>query len=371
MSDPFRDLIKGVEDAHIVDEGKGASEFSTYIDSGSYTLNAAFSGSLFKGIPDNKVSAFAGPTTTGKTFLVLGIMRKLLENPAGRGIYFDTEGATTKQMMLNHGIDVKRVVGAEPTTIQEFTKQASNILAKYAEIEKKDRFPLFMVLDSLGQLPSSAEMENALSGNEAKDFTRLQVIKSCFRTLTLKLAQLQVPLFITNHTYTAIMTYGAPQVMSGGSGIFFAASQIMMLSKSKIKEGEGKDTEILGNIIKVKIHKSRFSKENDSIQTAIHYNGGLDRYYGLLDFALESGVFVKEGHSINYGAERLGKAADIENDGKRFFTQEVLEKIEPYVNKRYQYGSGVEGDQEPEVLSEIETADESLSQAFKDLKKGK
>ena len=123
MSDFFRSLIKEIkdEDTSIAADGVGSAEFGGFIDTGSYILNAVLSGSLYGGIPDNKITAFAGESATGKTFFVLGVVKSFLDrNPDAGVIYYDTEAAVTKGMMEERGIDTKRVIIAEMDTIQKF-----------------------------------------------------------------------------------------------------------------------------------------------------------------------------------------------------------------------------------------------------------
>jgi len=138
MSDFFRNLIKEIKDENttMAGDGDGSAEFGGFIDTGSYALNAVLSGSIYGGVPDNKVTAFAGESATGKTFFVLGVVRSFLkQNPTGGVVYYDTEAAVTKAMMEERGIDTKRVILAEPDTIQKFKTHALKLLDAY---EKQD-----------------------------------------------------------------------------------------------------------------------------------------------------------------------------------------------------------------------------------------
>jgi RecA/RadA recombinase len=119
MSDFLKMLVKELkdEDTSMADDGTGSAEFGGFIDTGSFALNAVLSGSLYGGVPDNKITAFAGESATGKTYFVLGIVKSFLEkNPNGGVVYYDTEAAITKQMMQDRGIDTSRVIIAEPDT---------------------------------------------------------------------------------------------------------------------------------------------------------------------------------------------------------------------------------------------------------------
>ena len=167
MSKFLRNLVEGFkdEDTSIAEDGAGSAEFTGSIDSGSYSLNAALSGSIFGGVPNNKITAFAGESATGKTFFVLGIVKSFLDsNPDAGVIYYDTEAAVTRDMMKSRGIDTKRVIIAEPDTIQKFREHGLKFLEAYGKTEEADRPPMMIVLDSLGMLSTSKEMADSLEG---------------------------------------------------------------------------------------------------------------------------------------------------------------------------------------------------------------
>jgi RecA/RadA recombinase len=214
----FKNLVESIkdEDTNIVADGVGSAEYSGCIDTGSYILNAVLSGSIFGGVPNNKITAFAGESATGKTFFVLGIVKAFLDsNPTAGVMYYDTEAAVTKQMMESRGIDTKRVIVAEPDTIQKFRTHALKTL-DYYEKGGADRPPFMMVLDSLGLLSTTKEMEDTAEGKETRDMTKSQTIKAAFRVLTLKLAKVKVPLIVTNHVYDIVGAYVPTKEISGG-----------------------------------------------------------------------------------------------------------------------------------------------------------
>ena len=163
------------------------------------------------------------------------------------------------------------------TTVQEFRHQALQVLDKYIAQDPADRKPLLLVLDSLGMLSTTKEIEDTQAGKETKDMTRAQIVKAAFRVLTLKLGKAKVPLVITNHTYDVVGSMFPQKEMGGGSGLKYAASSIVYLSKRKEKDG----TEIIGNIIHCKNYKSRLTKENKVVDVRLTYDKGLDRHYGL------------------------------------------------------------------------------------------
>lgn len=204
----------------IADDGENAAEIGGYTDTGCLMLNAVISGSLFKGFPTNKVTAIAGEEATGKTFIALGITKYHLDsNPDAQVVYFDTEAAITKDMLLDRDIDTKRMMIAEPATIEEFRTMALKIIGNYEKVAENKRPPLIMVLDSLGMLSSDKEVKDTEAGENTRDMTKQQLLKGVFRVLTLRLAQAGIPLIVTNHIYLAIGKGNAnytPKEMGGG-----------------------------------------------------------------------------------------------------------------------------------------------------------
>ena len=354
MSDFLSDLVKELKDENttIASEGKSSAEFSGTIDTGSYLLNAVISGSLYGGVPNNKITGFAGEMATGKTFFVLGVVSQFLKaNPEGGVIYFDTESAVTNDMMESRGITTSRVVKSEPETIQKFRHTALQILNNYLEQPEDERRPMIMILDSLGQLSTTKEVEDTASGSETRDMTKAQVIKATFRVLNLRLAKAGVPLLVTNHVYEAVGSYIPMKEMSGGSGLKYSASTIVQLSKTKERVG----TEVVGNIIKVKMYKSRLSRENKEVGVLLSYDRGLDRYYGLVDHAVKAGVFNKSGNRIELPDGSKQYAKTIYENPEKYFTDEVMTKLEEFANAVFSYGvEEREGDEHYEVEDSIE-----------------
>lgn len=336
----FNDLVKELadEDTSIASDGNASAEFGGYIDTGCYALNAVLSGSIYGGIPNNKITAFAGESATGKTFFVLGVVRSFLEqNPTGGVVYYDTEAAVTKDMMESRGIDTKRVIIAEPDTLQKFRTHALKLLDAYDKKKESDRPPMMFVLDSLGMLSTSKEMEDSLEGKDTRDMTKAQIIKASFRTLTLKLAKVKVPMLVTNHVYELVGSYVPTKELGGGTGLKYAASTIAMLGKRKEKDG----TEVIGNIIKVKMYKSRLSKENSQVEVLLSYEKGLDKYYGLLDIAEKYEIFKKVStrYELPDGSKIFGKT--INEDPEKYYTKEILDLIDEAAKKEYSYGGGM------------------------------
>jgi RecA/RadA recombinase len=257
-------------------------------------------------------------------------------------------------MMDGRGIDVNRVIVSESDTIQKFRTVCLNIIDKYKETPEKDRKPMMMVLDSLGQLSSSKEMEDTADGKDTRDMTKAQLIKATFRVINLKLAKIGVPLIVTNHVYAAVGSYIPMNEIAGGSGLKYTASTIAMLTKKKDKDG----TDIVGNIIKVNMYKSRLSKENTKVEVKLSYKTGLDRYYGLLDLAEKYGIFKKVStrYELTDGSKVFGKT--IYENPEQYFTKDILDLIDKAARKEFAYG---EEDTVSNVETEYESSDTALS----------
>lgn len=335
----FKNLLKNVPAmASVVSEKKSSAEFAGFIDSGSYTVNAALSGSLFGGFPDNKVSVLAGESTTGKTFFVLGVLANWMKmNPTGVVVYADTESAVTDDMMRDRGIDTDRVIKLEPDTIEQFKVSVVALLDNYEADPEK--YPLFAVLDSLGNLSSAKEMQDAKDQKDTRDMTKAGAIRGTFRVLRLKMSKLRVPMIVTNHVYTVVGAYVPTKEMSGGMGLKYISDGILFLSKSKERDSEKR---VIGNTIKVTVAKSRLSVENSQVETKILYSGGLDRYAGLLDMALDSGLVKKVGNKIQFPNESPAFESVINKNPEKYFTSEFLQTLDEWVQKTYKYTGNVD-----------------------------
>jgi len=336
MSDFLRDIAKLNEYGAIVDDGVEAGDVSTFIDTGSYIFNALLSGSVYGGLPANKITAIAGESATGKTFFLMGMVKSFLDSDPNAGvIFFESESAITKQMVVDRGIDSKRMVIMPVTTVQEFRTQSLKVLDKYLETAESERQPMFMCLDSLGMLSTTKEVEDTAEGKETRDMTRAQVLKAAFRVLTLKLGRAKVPMVLTNHTYDVVGSMFPQKEMGGGSGLKYAASSIVYLSKRKEKDG----TEVIGNIIHCKNHKSRLTKENKMVDVKLTYDKGLDKYYGLLELAEKYEIFKKVSTRFELpdGSKQFGKT--ILNDPEKYFTEDIMHQLDLAADTEFKYGS--------------------------------
>ena len=337
MTSFLKNIVKEIDNeyAGLMNEG-GVGDINSFVDTGSYIFNALCSGSVYGGVPSNKITALAGESGTGKTFFCLGIVQNYLaENPDAGVVYFESEAAITKEMIDERNIDGSRMILVPVTTVQEFRTQAIQILDKYLALDTKDRKPMMFVLDSLGMLSTSKELADSAEGKDTRDMTRAQVVKAIFRILTLKLGKANVPLLVTNHTYDVVGAYVPTKEMGGGSGLKYAASTIIYLSKKKEKDGK----DVIGNIVKAKAAKSRLTVENSQVETRLYFDArGLDKYYGLLELGEKYGVFERKGNRIIVGESSVYPSA-ILKDPTKYFTEEIMEKLDWAASQEYKYGT--------------------------------
>lgn len=335
----LKNLVKstGNKYASIASDGS-ISDTHNYFDTGSYILNAQFSGSIFGGIPENKVTCLAGDPSTGKTFYALSIAKNFLENhEEANVVYFDTEFAVTTEQLENFGMDMDRFALINVDTIENFRTQATKILKEYEkEIEGNDNPPrLMLAMDSLGQISTNKQVEDIESGSTARDMTKAQLIKGAFSVITHLCGALKVPFVLTNHTYEQIGGMGNAKVPSGGKGMIYAASNIIFLTKSK----EKRSNEQVGVIIKSRMFKARKVKESTIVQTRLFFEEGLDKYFGLLDIALKYEIVKKKGNKIVFPDGSEGMVNNIYKNPQKFFTDDVLKQIDEACKKEFLFGN--------------------------------
>ena len=320
------------------------TENEIFVDTGSYVLNALISGSIFGGISQNKISMLGAPQASGKTFIALSVVRNFLDkNPKGICLYFDTEHAITKKMLVERNLDVNRIAIIRLVTIEEFRQKALKAVDIYTKTPESERNPCIMVLDSLGNLSTNKEIGDTLAEKDTRDMTKAALVKGAFRMLTLKLGQANIPLIVNNHVYDTMALYGG-KTMSGGSGALYSSSTVLEISKSKEKEG----TEVTGVIMRFKTVKSRFSKENQTTEVRLYYDErGLDRYYGLIELAEEGGIIPRIGNRYEINGKKLARKTILDSP-EEYFTQELLEQIDEYAKTKFLYGMSAKTEESEE-----------------------
>ena len=333
--DFLKEIVKEIGDEY-TQISSDLEETERFVDTGSFIFNGLVSGSIFGGVSSNRITAIAGESSTGKTYFSLAVVKNFLDsNPDGYCLYFDTESAVNKKLLESRGIDLNRLVVINVVTIEEFRSKALRAVDKYLQMPIDERKPCMFVLDSLGMLSTEKEIRDALDDKQVRDMTKSQLVKGAFRMLTLKLGQANFPLIVTNHTYDVIGAYVPTKEMGGGSGLKYAASTIIYLSKKKEKDGK----EIIGNIIKAKTHKSRLSKENKQVEIRLFYDDrGLDRYYGLLELGEIGGLWKNVAGRYEMNGKKI-YAKQILANPEEYFTPEVMQALDEIAQNEFSYGS--------------------------------
>ena len=333
--DFLKEVVKEIGDEY-TQVAADIQDNERYIDTGSYIFNGLVSGSIHGGVSSNKITAIAGESSTGKTFFALAVVKNFLDsNPDSYCLYFDTEAAINKALLKSRGVDMKRLVVVNVVTIEEFRSKALRAVDIYLKTSVESRKPCMFVLDSLGMLSTEKEIRDALDDKQVRDMTKSQLVKGAFRMLTLKLGQANIPLIVTNHTYDVIGSYVPTKEMGGGSGLKYAASTIIYLSKKKEKDGK----EIIGNIIKAKTHKSRLSKENKTVEIRLYYDErGLDRYYGLLELGELGGMWKNVAGRYEMNGKKI-YAKEILKNPTEYFTDDIMGKLDGIAKEYFSYGT--------------------------------
>ena len=332
--DFLKEIVKEIGD-DFTQLASDIDETEVFIDTGSYIFNGLISGSIFGGVSNNKITAIAGESSTGKTYFSLAVVKNFLDtNPDGYCLYFDTEAAVNKGLLESRGIDTTRLVVVNVVTIEEFRGKALKAVDIYLKKSEDERKPCMFVLDSLGMLSTEKEINDTLNDKMVRDMTKSQLVKGAFRMLTLKLGQAKIPLIVTNHTYDVIGSYVPTKEMGGGSGLKYAASTIIYLSKKKEKDGK----EVIGNIVKAKTHKSRISKENKTVEIRLYYDErGLDKYYGLLELGEIGGLWKNVAGRYEINGKKI-YAKQIYAEPETYFDQYVMQALDEIAKKEFSYG---------------------------------
>ena len=261
------DIINSVDNGCELIEDSAGAQITEYISTGSYILNAAITGSMFRGIPCGRVTTLAGEPGAGKSFLALSVCREA-QKQGYVPIYLDSEGAQDVNSVSRLGVDTKRFMIKQVNTISEVSTFILNLCTKLEAIPAENRDKVIIVLDSLGNLTSNKEAEDILNATGKRDMTKQQEIKALFRVSATPLAKLHIPFIVVSHIYQTQDLF-SKAVVSGGSGINYNSSVTLMLSAAKLngadkdndKAAENAKGELMktGVIVTAKPNKSRFT----------------------------------------------------------------------------------------------------------------
>lgn len=381
----------------LMSDGSGVSEITEYISTGNYILNAAFTGSLFQGIPNNRSVEIFGPSSTGKTFILLNLAREA-QKKGYYVIWYDSENAIESSQVKNFGCDITKFRYEPVNTVEEFRTNVTNLvdtLIEQKELGKK--IPkVFIVLDSVGNLATAKEVEDSKLGKDKQDMTRSKVIKSIFRILMTKLGVIGASFVFSNHCYQTLDLF-SQQVAGGGTGAEYGASIILLVNKAKLKSG----TEQVGIIVNAKPTKNRFCKPV-CVKFHIDYKTGLNPYVGLDEYfswercGIGRGKFITEKEWNKLTESEQEKTYKVEtseeikyfypsdsgrniccDNGEMFplsklftnkvFTKERLERLDEYIKSEFKYPEGVTVNDlfDEDVENDEET--DSVEQSAEDL----
>ena len=363
------------------------SEIDHYIPTGNFHLNACLTGSLFGGYPNNRAVALAGPSGTGKTYLILNAIKQA-QKQGYSIIFYDSENAVDKSLVEKFGINPKTFRYEPCNTVQEFRSSVTAITDVLIEQKKKGiALPKIMVvLDSAGNLATQKEIDDAKTGSSKADMTRAKLLKSTFRIIMTQFGICKIPFLFTNHTYQTQDLFSR-QVGGGGTGPEYAASIILFLGKAKLKEG----IEQTGIIVTAKPNKNRFAKPTP-IKFHISFNKGMNPYVGLEEYigwdicGIERGRFITEGayakltdigkadcrkHSFTKDkkditvyfqpsptarkicVKHLNDAVDLNQlYTPQVLTDDVLKLLEPTVAAKFTYGDELEQEELADIITE-------------------
>ena len=381
----FNKLIKLNPLASIASNGI-LSDIDYYIDTGSYALNMLLSGSIYKGFPGNRIVGFAGPTSAGKTYLTISILKnyqKMADN--NYVICYDTEGRLTKDKLQDAGIVIDRYLHAPIRNLEQFKTEIiqglsivkvevgfgdqtnkkdveemdpAKLLEDEKQLEKKQedapRDNYFFVLDSLSQAGSDKEETDAIKGDVKADMgARARTIKSIFRNITMDLNILKYPMIVTSHVYNPMNQY-QPNVIAGGTGLQYAAAIIIecLPTKDSVTDGKG-NRHTIGTKIRCVLRKSELTKQWKSVPIKVNFANGLDRYSGLFEVCLENNIIVKDKTKYTFPDGNKYFMKDILETPEQVFTKASLDIIDVELGKIFTYGKNTEINTEEEDKNKI------------------
>lgn len=350
--DTMKSIIKPTSIQHVTEE---SSKQRGFISTGIYVLNAAFSGDIFGGIANNRISVLGGPSGVGKSFLCYNICREA--QAAGYSvIYVDTEFSIELDQLPGYGIDISRdkFMLLSNNVIEDLKISMTQLLDAIKEQKNSGKTipKMLFVLDSVGQLGSRKEVEDALSGKEKADFTKAKALGSFFRIINADLGTLGIASIFTNHTYKTMDMFPQDK-MKGGEALFYSASSIGFLSKAKLKDGEEDDLDLgqSGIVVTCKMVKNRLAKPK-KVKFEISFVSGCNPFVGL-DFWCDEDTFdtvgIAKGKMVDdkfvpggnrWYVRHLGKHVATANlFAPDVFTEDVLKSLRPIIKDYFRYKS--------------------------------
>jgi len=300
-------------------------------------INVALSGRLDGGLVPG-LTMWAGPSKHFKTAFSLLMAKAYLDKyEDGVVLFYDSEFGTPQSYFDSFGIDTERVIH---TPIMDVEQLKFDIMQQLNQIERGEH--VIIVVDSIGNLASKKEVDDAMDGKSVADMSRAKQMKSLWRMVTPHLTMKDIPCVVVNHTYKEIGLY-PKDIVGGGTGSYYSADNIFILGRQQEKEG----TEIVGYNFIINVEKSRYVREKSKIPVSVSFDGGISRWSGLLDIALESGHVIKPSNGWYQKVNKeTGEIDDKkwrikDTDSKDFWLPVLQQKsfIE-FVKQKYQVSSG-------------------------------
>jgi len=314
-------------------------------------INVALSGRLDGGLTPG-LTMWAGPSKHFKTAFSLLMAKSYLDKyPDAALLFYDSEFGTPQSYFDSFGIDTNRVLHTPLTDIEQLK---SDIMQQLSVVERGDR--LIIVVDSIGNLASIKEVNDALDGKTVADMTRAKSVKSLFRMVTPHLSIKDIPMIVVNHTYMEIGMF-PKAIVGGGTGSYYSADNIFVIGRQQEKEG----TEVVGYNFIINVEKSRYVREKSKIPVTVRHDGGISKWSGLLDIAIDSGHVVKPSNGWYSKVDSDGVIEDKkyrikETDTSDFWLPILKQKsFQEYVQNTYQIASGSIMQEDFEEVFEVET----------------
>ena len=314
-------------------------------------INVALSGRLDGGLTPG-LTMWAGPSKHFKTAFSLLMAKSYLEKYDDAALlFYDSEFGTPQSYFDSFGIDTNRVLHTPLTDIEQLK---FDIMQQLTNLERGDR--LIIVIDSIGNLASKKEVEDALEGKSVADMSRAKQVKSLFRMVTPHLTMKDVPMIVVNHTYKEIGMF-PKDIVGGGTGSYYSADNIFIIGRQQEKEG----TEVVGYNFIINVEKSRYVKEKSKIPVTVSFDGGISKWSGLLDIALESGHVVKPSNGWYSQVDEDGEIQEKkyrikDTDSKEFWLPILKQKsFQDYIKNKYQIAAGSIMQEDVEEAFEVET----------------
>ncbi len=300
-------------------------------------INVALSGKLDGGLTPG-LTMWAGPSKHFKTMFSLIMAKSYMDKyPEAVLLFYDSEFGTPQSYFDSMGIDTERVIHTPITDVEQLK---FDIMQQMNGVERDDR--LIIIVDSIGNLASKKEVEDALEGKSVGDMSRAKQIKSLFRMVTPHLTLKNIPMVVVNHTYKTLELY-SKDVVGGGTGSYYSADNIFILGRQQEKDA----TELLGYNFIINVEKSRYVREKSKIPVTVKFEGGLSRWSGLLEMALEGKFVIKPSNgwysrvTSDTGEVEEKKWRIKDTDSKEFWMPLLTNKgFREWVESQYQVSHG-------------------------------